>query len=167
MFRGLKRRISDMAVIRRLCLEAEAYARKDGQYEPGAEHFLLAALDLPDGTARRAFARVGGDHESLEATIAAQHDSALSAIGVTPNINLKPGITEPSGGLYLAAPSGQQVMQELAAHRIANSPGLVGADIVAIVAAFPRGVAARALREMGVSRDALRQAALQESGRAA
>lgn len=166
MFQGLKRRIGDMAVIRQLCLEAEAYARKDGLREPGAEHFLLAALDLPDGTARRAFERVGGNHESLEATIAAQHHSALDAFGLTPNIDLEPSTPGPADGLYHAAPSGQQVMQELAAHRPAGSRGLVGADVVAVVAGFRRGVAARTLGAMGIQRDALRQAALQESGAA-
>ena len=163
MFQRLRRRISDMAVIRTLCLEAEAHARKDGQREPGAEHFLLAALDLPDGTARRAFERIGGAHQNLGATIAAQQASALSTVGVFPIIDLEALTPELADGPYQAAPSGQEIMQNLAAGRVAYSPPLVGADVVAVVAALPRGVAARALGAMSVNRDALRQAAIDES----
>ncbi|MEZ5102114.1 MAG: Clp protease N-terminal domain-containing protein [Thermoleophilia bacterium] len=38
----------------RLLEAAEAVARRDGAEQPGPEHLLLAALDLPDGSARRA-----------------------------------------------------------------------------------------------------------------
>lgn len=157
MFQRLKQRVSDMGVIRSLCLHAEAHARKDGQREPGAEHFLLAAFNLPDGTARRAFERVGGVPESLQAAIVAQHADALSEIGLELETDLKPGTPGPAYGLFRAAPSGREIMQRLAAtRRLGNPTPLVGAHVVAAVAALPRGVAARALRTMSIDREALR-----------
>lgn len=169
MFHRLKQRLGDIAVIRALCLNAEGHARRDGQREPGAEHFLLAALDLPDGTARRAFARVGADPGGLEAAIAAQYAGALSGLGVDLNVSPEPEPVEPvPPSPYRAAPSGQDVMQALAAHRrLGDSSPLVGAHVVMVVASMPHGVAARTLRTMGVDREALRQAALDESGVAA
>ena len=50
----LKRRIGEMRTIKTLCTDAERHAHADGAREPGLEHFLLAALDLPDGTLERA-----------------------------------------------------------------------------------------------------------------
>ena len=165
MFQGLKRRVSDMGVIRALCLDAEAYARKDGQHEPGAEHFVLAAFDLPDGSARRAFQRAGGAHEQFEAALAAQHAGALRAIGVTVDVDLEPAIAEPAEGIYEAAASGRELMQTLAARgQSGDRSPLVGAHVVAAVAAMPRGVVARTLRAMNVDREMLRLAAIEESG---
>ena len=166
MFQALKRRVGDMATIRALCLAAEAHAHKDSQREPGAEHFLLAAFDLPDGTARRALQRVGAAPEQFEAAIAEQYSNALSAIGLTIDLDLEPEAPGPAGGAYQAAPSGAEIMQKLAAHRPVGGPPLVGADVVAVVATLPRGVSARALRAMDVDLEALRLAAIEESGAA-
>ncbi|MGZ8476106.1 MAG: Clp protease N-terminal domain-containing protein, partial [Candidatus Limnocylindria bacterium] len=47
-----------MRTIKKLLTDAEVEARAMGEAEPGAEHLLLAALDLPDGSARRAFERL-------------------------------------------------------------------------------------------------------------
>lgn len=165
MFQRLKRRIGDMRVIRSLCLHAEAHARRDGLREPGAEHFLLASLDLPDGTARRAFERVGGTHDSLAAAIVAEHARALGEIGLDMQADLEPEALGPAHGLYRATPPGREVMRQLAAtRRIGDPTPLVGAHVVAAVAALPRGVAARALRTMRIDHEALRRAAIYESG---
>ncbi|BBB97661.1 hypothetical protein ABIF38_004004 [Bradyrhizobium japonicum] len=50
MFKGIGSKLNDMGTIKFLCERAETYALQDQQREPGAEHFLLASLDLPDGT---------------------------------------------------------------------------------------------------------------------
>lgn len=60
MFKGIGSKLNDMGTIKFLCERAETYALQDQQREPGAEHFLLASLDLPDGTSRLAFDRAGG-----------------------------------------------------------------------------------------------------------
>ena len=38
---------------------------KNGQKEPGAKHFILAALELPDRTARKAFERIHADPDDF------------------------------------------------------------------------------------------------------
>lgn len=68
-----------MSTIKALCLAAEQHANTDGQKEPGAEHFVLAALESPDGTARRAFEDIRVDPNGFRAA-AAQHGVAVRAL---------------------------------------------------------------------------------------
>lgn len=162
MFGGIRTRLESMRTIRALCQQAELHARRDAKSEPGAEHFLLAALDLPDGTARVAFAQVGANASSFEGAIAHQYDEALRHIGIEPPMVPRRGLREDpgsaGGGHYHTAASGKQVMQALAAGRKDHAP-LLGAHVVAVVADMEQGVAARALRTMGVDRGALKRAA--------
>ena len=148
MFRGLKSKLSDMATIKLLCEKAEAHALEDQQREPGAEHFLLAALDLPDGTARLAFEQAGAEPDALKAAIERQYATALRSIGLEP-IALADAPISANAGIYQAAPSGQTVMQGLTASRTGHGP-LLGAHVVGIVAGLSHGVAARALRALDV-----------------
>jgi ATP-dependent Clp protease ATP-binding subunit ClpA len=161
MFNRIKARFESMGTIKALCEQAEHHARQDQQNAPGAEHFLLAALDLPDGTARRAFEATGADPEGFRPAIARQYADALKVVGL--DAALSEGLDNPEPlpaqrRLFDAAPSGQEVMQQLAEERKGHDP-LRGAHIVAIVADMPHGVAARALRAMGVDAGALRAAA--------
>jgi ATP-dependent Clp protease ATP-binding subunit ClpA len=154
-------KLRDMGTIRTLCEAAEAYALEDRQQQPGAEHFLLAALDLKDGTARLAFQRTGADPEGLKPAIEQQYAAALHSIGIHVALAANRDEASPKRaetGAYQAAPSGQEVMQALADSRQGHGP-LLGAHIVAIVATMPHGVAARALRGMGVDAARLRAAA--------
>ncbi|RXZ63967.1 Clp protease N-terminal domain-containing protein [Pelagerythrobacter rhizovicinus] len=158
MLESIRSKLKSMETIRLLCEMAETYALRDGEQEPGAEHLLLAAFDLPDGTARLAFERVGADPLALRAAVADQYDDALRAMGI--DSENMPEITGTSPlrakrGAFAAAPSGQEVMQELSARRGNHRP-LLGAHVVAVVADMPHGVVARALRGMGIDRDALK-----------
>lgn len=158
MFSTVRSKLKDMGTIKRLCDGAEAHALEDGKREPGAEHFLLAALDLPDGTARLAFERIGADPASFEPAIRAQYGEALRSLGIEPVIETRQDPPAANTGIYRAAPSGQDVMRALTEGRASHAP-LLGAHVVAVVAGFPLGVAARALRGMGVDRDALKASA--------
>lgn len=160
MFRAIKTKLGNMGTISTLCERAEAHALQDRQPQAGAEHFLLAALDLDDGTARLAFQRAGVDPAALRPAIEKQYATALQSIGIAATADegesLAPRDAEP--GVYCAAASGQEVMRILADGRGRHDP-LQGAHVVAIVAAMPHGVASRALREMGVDAMGLRTAA--------
>jgi ATP-dependent Clp protease ATP-binding subunit ClpA len=162
VFAKIKSRLSSMSTIKALCLQAEQYALRDQQRQPGAEHFLLAALDLPDDTAKQAFAAIGADAATLRSAITRQYEAALRSVGVDPQVTGANDLVEqplqPQDGLYDASASGKEVMQSLAENRQAHHP-ILSAHVVAVVATMKHGVAARALRTMGIDADQLRSAA--------
>ncbi|SDG80517.1 Clp amino terminal domain-containing protein, pathogenicity island component [Duganella sp. OV458] len=82
MFAKLKQRWKDTRTIMALSLDAERRALQEGQRHPGAEHYMLAALDLPDGSARRVFERLGADPDAYRAALANRHTAALNAMGL-------------------------------------------------------------------------------------
>jgi len=161
MFQAVRQRLRDMGTIKALCQGAERHALRDGQREPGAEHFLLAALELPDGTARRAFERLQIDPAQLPGAIARQHGEALRGIGLDPEaLTALDTAPQPAAqALYNASPSGQAVMQGLAASR--GQP-LLGAHVVAVIAGMHHGVTARTLRALGLEPQALAASAAHE-----
>ena len=163
MFQRIRQRLHDMRTIQRLCQGAESHARANGERAPGAEHFLLASIDLPDGSARRAFERVGADPGAVRAAIEQQYRDALQQIGI--DAPLPPGApaAAPARGVYRAQPSGDDVMQSLARSRKGQPGPLLGAHVVALVARLPQGVAARTLRAMQLDANALEAAARAEA----
>lgn len=146
-----------MKSIKALVLGAEAHAKRLGDASTGAEHLLLAALDEPDGSAQRVFARVGIEPTAFAAAIGDAHDSALRALGLEP---VRPE-------LLGAGSVGPQRLDESAAHVLRSAASLsrtvrskqLGAQVVAAVAELEHGTAARALRELGVDRTDLAVAA--------
>lgn len=159
MFKSIKAKLRDMRTIKQLCEAAEAHALSDHQRKPGAEHFLLAALELSDGTAQQAFKRVGADPATLSEAIEQQYRTALQSIGLSVKPQRMEALPQVSkSGVYNTAASGQEVMQGLASKRRDHAP-LLGAHVVAIVAAMPSGVGPRALRTMSIDPNALRAAA--------
>jgi ATP-dependent Clp protease ATP-binding subunit ClpA len=166
MFERVRQRVRDVKTVSALCKGAERHARDDGQHEPGAEHFLLSALDLPDGSARRVFERLHVDASQVRAAIRRQYADALRQVGVDPGmlaqLDEAPAAPPRQPALYRASASGQAVMQGLAQLRAREDGELLGAHVVAVVASMQHGVAARALRAMGVDAAALAAAAAEE-----
>ena len=166
MFDRLRHRLRDVGTVKALCQAAEAHARHAGQDQPGAEHFVLAAIDLPDGSARRAFARLDASADAFAAALEQQHRDALGAIGIDPAAWPEPpagAAGAPPAGLYRAQPSGQALMQALAHDRErAGEIPLIGAHVLAAAAQATQGTTDRALRVMGIDAAALRRAAVQE-----
>ncbi len=165
----LKLRFRDIGTIKALCLGAEKHAHQCGEAKPGAEHFLLSALNLPDGSARRVFERIKIDPDRFHDSIRKQYSDALSSIGID-EAALGLGDTEAinvdsSTRLYNASPSGQAVFHKLVSMRKSdkNIP-LLGAHVVRAIASMEQGVAARALRAMGVDQMALMAAIEAELG---
>ncbi len=85
----------------RLFTAAEKEAALVGEADYGTEHLILAAFDLPDGSAARAFKRVGVDPRAFRKAINDQHTEALRAIGIAPDDGRidgpLPEPTEPTG----------------------------------------------------------------------
>lgn len=162
----LKNPIKDTRTIKALLLGAEDEARAAGESQPGAEHLLLSALELPEGSARRAFERAGADPGELRPAIERQHADALRAIGIEPPIDDAQSADRPEGergeGVYRSKAPLQSAFQ--AAGQLARDEGasLRGAHVVIAVAEMGHGTAPRALRAMGVEREALAAAAREE-----
>lgn len=172
MFNTVKQRFRDMSTIKTLSFGAEKLANEEGQKEPGAEHFVLAALELPDGTARKAFERIHVDPDNFRVAIAQQYEDALRNIGIElpQDAALSEGATPIpcSTGLYKTQPSAQALMQTLAREimvkeRKADSAApLLGAHVILAATTAQYGVATRAFRAMGVDPTKLAEAATAE-----
>lgn len=164
MFDKIRQRLRDMATIKQLCEGAEQHANADGQPEPGAEHFILAALDLPDGTARRALQRLDVAPEQYRAAIARQHEAALQYAGVAAPPEAMEAALPPAGGLYRAQASAQALLQQLKARQDEEDGArpLLGAHVLLAASAARYGTAARALRVLEVDLAALAEAARSE-----
>lgn len=168
MLRMLKQRINDIRTIKNLCLNAERHANAEDLKAPGLEHFVLAALDLPDGTARKAFQRLGVDPDAFRSAIAGQYEIALRGIGIdATHLDSMHGSAagiSPDKGLYQSQPQVQAFMQRLAGRRKTDAgEALLGADVIEAIATFQYGVASRAFAAMGINREALMEAARNEA----
>lgn len=165
MFDKLKARARAMKTISGLLTEAEAIARLGGAEQPAAEHLVLAALQLPDGTAARAFERVGASAGDLRSALEAQEADDLERIGVQADADLiaseLPPPAEP-GGLYRSQPSAQELFRAAGDDARRGGGTLLGAHVIRAAAALEHGPTARALRRMGIDPVELQAAATSE-----
>ncbi|CAN7424890.1 Clp protease N-terminal domain-containing protein [Pseudoduganella sp. LjRoot289] len=163
MFAKLKQRLQDMRTIKNLCEGAESQARQAGQRQPGAEHYVLSALELADGSARRVFQRLGADPDAYRAALASQHVNALGKLGI--DASGVPPATPVDGApaaIFDSQPSGQALMQALPEMTRRLPAPLCGAHVLLAAAAMQHSQAARALRTMKLEPQALAQAAQEE-----
>jgi ATP-dependent Clp protease ATP-binding subunit ClpA len=162
----LKNPFRDMRTIRILLEGAEDEAHRAGESLPGAEHLLLAALDLPDGTARRAFERVGADPGALRQAIEDRHAEALRAVGIDADAGaeLAGSVAPRTNGVHRSSASAQSAFQ--AAGKLARKTRtqLVGAHVLLAITDMEHGTAIRALRSLGIDVHALAVAAREEAG---
>ncbi|MCJ2185370.1 Clp protease N-terminal domain-containing protein [Novosphingobium beihaiensis] len=154
MLKKLRDRVESIRGIAGLCTRAETIARSGGELEPAAEHFLLAALEMEDGSAARTLAALGHDRASLDHAIREQHAAMLLAAGI-PQDHLVEGeaVAAPSGtGLYRATASGQQLLQILSLQaRERRSGGFQSVHVLEAAAALRHGIVPRVLRKLGIS----------------
>ncbi|MBQ4847786.1 Clp protease N-terminal domain-containing protein [Pseudoalteromonas sp. MMG005] len=160
-FRNIKMKIQDMKTISQLCLGAEQYAQQYGESKPGAEHFLLASLDLQDGSAQKVLAKLGVNHIDVKEALKAQHNSVLASMGVESEaINLAsdmPKETNPSIALYDTKPSGQMVMKKLYENNKMRKTPLKSIHVIEVVLSMQYGTAIRVLQNIGVDLEALKK----------
>lgn len=163
MLQAIRNMLSDIRVINALSLEAERLARVAGQEQPGAEHYLLAALALEEGSARRALLRIDADPARVRGAIAAQHRRALFRAGIAAPAEGEEALQTAPPKLFDAAASGKALVQALPALRRAHGNGpLRGAHVLLAVADMPHSTAGRSLVLMGVDLDRLAAAAERE-----
>lgn len=161
----LKNPIKDMRTIKQLMSGAEDAALRAGESQPGAEHLLLSALELPDGAARRAFVSVGADPNEFGRAVADQHADALRALGIEPpgEESLTPAETTKPTRWYRSNASMQTAFQQAGDMAREDGTWLGGAHVVVAVASMEHGTAVRALRAMGVDPAQLAAAAAAEA----
>ena len=165
MFSKFKQHLQDMRTIKSLCEGAESEARKAGQERPGAEHYVLSALGLDDGSAARVFGRLGVSPQAYRVALAGLHAGALNTLGIDAGGVGKP---QPAAGkpaaLFDSQPSGQALMQALPELAKRSPAPLCGAHVLLAAAGMQHSLAARALRSMDVEPQALARAAEEELG---
>jgi ATP-dependent Clp protease ATP-binding subunit ClpA len=166
LIKPLKRIKQDMKNISVLCLDAERHAHSNGEEKPGAEHFLLAALELPDGSAKRVFDRLDIDPAGINQAIKNQHIDALHNTGlddesIVENLNCTE-ITNQKLKLYDTTPSGQAVLQSLYQLNKKRKTPLIGAHVLEVIASMKYGIAARTLTAMGIDNATLKVAIANE-----
>ncbi len=167
MFNTIKRRFQDARTVKALLTSAEKYANEAGQKQPAAEHLVLAALDLPDGTARRTFERLQCDPTAFKTAIEQQYRDALHQVGIElPVETTMDALAAPPAypkGLFQAQPSAQALMKVLAhdVMRDATTP-LLGAHVILSATKAQFGVVIRAVKTMGIDRVSLANAACAE-----
>lgn len=161
----IPRFLQEARTVRELLEGTERHAGHAGEPVPGAEHLLLAALDLGDGTARRAFSRAGVDPGSLAAAIERQHADALAGIGIVEPAGLAIEPVPTPGGPFRARPAAQAAFRrayELSGQR--KPRRLLGAHVVIAVAEGGEGTAVRSIRALGIEPVVLARAAAEELG---
>ena len=160
MFNNLRRARADLATMNALFPSAEQIARDDGIDQPGAEHLLLAALDLEDGVARRAMNTFQVDAAELRAAIVGQHEEALSTVGVIADDNAIAASLPASGqprGLYRAQGSLQTAFQHAVALAKRDKALLNSGYLLLAITDAEHGSVARSLEQLGVDRTSLRE----------
>jgi len=155
MLAALRRRRADMATISRVLAGAEQRALADGLARAGAEHVILAALDLPDGSARRVFARAGADPDGFAPAVAAQHAAALAAAGIAADDaalqeRIPPAPGHPRGPMR-SDPSVERLLRDAAAAVKRDGTPLTGAHLVRAAASQEHGTVPRTLRHLGIA----------------
>lgn len=151
--------------VKALVIGAEVHARHLGDATTGAEHLLMAAFDLPDGSARRAFRRAGGDPDDFAAAVARQHADALRGVGIEPVPDRLLTRTAPLGSRR-PNESAMKVLKAAIVDSKIDRLRPLGVHVLAAVAGLEHGTAARTLRGMGLERRALADAAIAEVDRA-
>lgn len=165
MLRKLRSRAAAMKTISQLLREAEEIARRSGLARPAAEHLVLAALELPDGTARRVFERLGATGDDFGAALQAQETDDLGQIGIhAPDSRINAELPAPTAptGVYRSEPSAEQLFQLAGDDARGEGGTLLGAHVLRAAAALEHGPTARAFGRMGIDPSELHEAATAE-----
>ena len=161
MLRKLRGRAAAMKTIAALLTQAEQIARAGGTEQPAAEHLVLAALQLPDGTAARALERLGSSGADFELALDAQEVEDLERIGVhvdDDRISAELPPPDEPVGIHRSAPSAQELFQAAGEDARRDGGALLGAHVLRAAAELEHGPTARALRRIGIERTELRAA---------
>jgi len=74
-FIRIMQKLGNVKTLSYIFKQAELIAKKGGEKTPSEEHFLLAAMDAPDGTVKRVFEQLGINYKQLQNIIQPQLNS--------------------------------------------------------------------------------------------
>ncbi len=172
MFEVIRQRSRDISTTKHFCMGAKMLANAKGRKEPGAGNLVLMALELPDGTARKAFTYIQADPDDFPAAITTQYEEVLRNMGVA--LPLEIGVinaatpASASKGVYQVQPSTQSLMQtmihDIKVKEQKANPAVrfFGAHLLLAATYTQNSVAVRAFRAMGVDPVKFAQAAQEE-----
>lgn len=127
----------------------------------GAEHLLLAALDLEEGSARSSLAALNLTPTDLRTALESTHAEALASVGIVTRTEFEPEETAPPSRKrpYPTTATSQACFRRAVALAKDQRDPLRGAHIVLAVSELQHGTAARLLTRLGIDRSRLQQAA--------
>ncbi len=151
MFTRIMLRFRDMKTISKLISGADEQAHINGKHEPGAEHFVLSALNLDDGIAKRVFEKMGANAEKFKSAIGQQYADALSSVGIDSVNEISTEPVQSNSVFHNSQPSGQALMKSLyiLKKRDKHRP-LTSAHVISVASEMEHGVVARAFRALGM-----------------
>ena len=128
----------------------------------GAEHLLLAALDLKENSARTCLAALSFTPSNFRTALESTHAEALTAMGITTRAPIQPEVMTPASKNrpYPTTATSQACFRRAVALAKEQHAPLKGAHIVFAVSELEHGTAARMLAKLGIDRAQLQQAAL-------
>jgi len=153
-----------MKTINKLISGADEQAGICGEEEPGAEHFILSALNLPDGSAKRVLERLGADPSKFREAIKEQYNEPLRSVGINPDIiETHPEPIESKKVFHNSKPSGQHLIKSLydLKQKDKDRP-LLSAHVLSAVTKMDHGVAIRAFKILGINQGQLTRAVNEE-----
>ena len=140
---------ADVWTMRQLFPEAEQLARAGGRAQPGPDDLVLAALGLPDGTARRALESCGVTARALRAATEEVRGAPAGASAPLP---------DPPTGAFDAEPSMRMTFHVAVGIAKADRSHVRSGDVLLAALQSPEGIVATALARLGVSTDDVRDA---------
>lgn len=143
----LRTALKDVRLITLLLSAAESEARASGDSEPGAEHLLIAALELEDDSAR-----VGLDRSADEVRLALKkvHAASLQSVGIA--VSTSPTKLSPVRGLYRSSGSTQDTFRRAKVLARRSHTGLRTAHVLIAAAEREHGTIPLVLNGLGVDR---------------
>ena len=151
MFKRLRLRLQDMKTISQLISGADQQANLCGKEEPGAEHFVLSALNLDDGSARRVFTKLGIDAEKFKNAINQQYKDALSSVGIQCTTEISTEPVENSKLIQSSQPSGKELIKLLYEFKRKDKHRpLLSAHVILVASKMEQGIVARSFNTLQV-----------------
>lgn len=164
MLKRILLRFRDIRTIATLIPGADEQARAMGEEKSGAEHFVLSALKLEDGTAIRVFRQFGMDAKKFKEAIKSQYDEALASIGLHgQSIDLEPDPVEPNKTFLESHPSGQALIKSLFTLKKEDKQRpLLGAHVLIVAVSIEHGIVPRVFKSLGVDKELFVKAAREQ-----